>query len=463
MSGTYSTFNRSNIFSDLNIDYTLTIPEYLKIDSLKACNPQAIRRTASYTDVELQPLPIKASYSKGNVKLVDSVEESFEWKKEMISIAESSIELSPSFAGGKDFREVLDLIEERMRKKPLLQVHLILCKNLLENADIQKLNQLVCDFGDRFVYLISDQLLYRNPLRTEENHTKMLIVDGKYFVMGGSGIHPRMTRETSDSDSSDPHQAFAAHFISKFFRDADIVGEGPVALTMRRYFYTLFKKWEGRMGRENPDRFSPLDGAPRGVSDRFVQDTHVSRDADMKFLAGGPQDQDHHPITRKFCKRIGRTEKEMRFASPLFNPDEKIKRALKEKKKGDAKIIGYFNGGQKNPTLVQNVYTVPSRYNYSLVDRVHEYEVQDQLYHKKVASFDGKYVMIGSYNMGQKSAHWDDEIMMQIRNCKVAGQVDTMLDEDAKRSIAFPTPPRLNKFRKFLSMLFIKITQNFIG
>ena len=127
--------------------------------------------------------------------LVSNVsDESFEWKKELIRNAESSIELSGNFAGGQPFQEVLALIETRMREKPNLRVHLILSRDLLENPDIEKLRELAK--SPNFSYLITDRIYTPLPTpHSEENHVKMLVVDGKYFVVGGSGIHPKLVRE----------------------------------------------------------------------------------------------------------------------------------------------------------------------------------------------------------------------------------------------------------------------------
>lgn len=75
--------------------------------------------------------PYLGQSSKVNLRLAQHVTEGLEWKKMLIQSAEKSIELSPNFAGGKDFRQVLKLIQIQMRLKPDLKVHLLCSFDLL--------------------------------------------------------------------------------------------------------------------------------------------------------------------------------------------------------------------------------------------------------------------------------------------------------------------------------------------
>jgi hypothetical protein len=176
----------------------------------------------------------------------------------LISTAQSSIELSPNFAGGKAFCEILDLIAIGMSKHPQLRVHLILSKDLLEDLDRGKLEELAQN--EQFVYLVTDRLFYPHPfVHTEENHVKLLIVDGKYFVMGGSGIHPKMIRDTySHENMGNEKSTFAAQFVDQAFHDADLVGTGEAVGELRHHFFGLFSKWEERTLAVKKNRFFPL-------------------------------------------------------------------------------------------------------------------------------------------------------------------------------------------------------------
>lgn len=136
-----------------------------------------------------------------DLRVSNHATESFEWKKELIRSAQSSIELSANFAGGHSFRQVLRLIEKRMKIQPDLKVHLLLSRDLLEPKDLKYLKFLKKHYP-HFVHLITDRIYTTVPeVLSEENHVKTLIVDGQYFVMGGTGISDIMSREIAPHDS----------------------------------------------------------------------------------------------------------------------------------------------------------------------------------------------------------------------------------------------------------------------
>ncbi len=79
-------------------------------------------------------------------------------------------------------------------------------------------------------------------------------------------------------------------------------------------------------------------------------------------------------------------------------------------------------------------FTLPARPNYDLLDEVYEYQESYQMYHKKVAVFDDFTTVIGSYNLGIKSAYYDDEIVCEIQSPDVARLMHQSLDLDQELS-----------------------------
>lgn len=369
-------------------------------------------------------------YHRANIKVINNVAESFAWKKEFISSAESSIELSANFAGGKDFIETLALIERRMKEKPRLRTHILLSEDFLEPKDKKALERLQKKFKARFTYLITGRKYYAQPfVHTQENHVKMLVVDEKYFIIGGSGICPAMTRESPPTVTKEKKRLVQL-FIASSFRDTDLIGEGVTASIMRRHFFDLFDEWEQKINPKSKNRFFHI--ARTGISRNFLQEPAIIKDAKIKFVSCGPHVRDNNPITQLIAKRILCASREVHIASLFFNPHPQIKCALAVQRMKRLHTVGYFNGSRNNKKHL--IHTCNSRPSYNLLSRVYEFEKPDCLYHKKVMTVDGKYAVIGSYNLGQKSALCDNEIVVQIKDARAVAQVHQGLREDAKSS-----------------------------
>jgi phosphatidylserine/phosphatidylglycerophosphate/cardiolipin synthase-like enzyme len=369
------------------------------------------------------------------LRVIDHVTASFEWKKELISSAESSIELSPNYAGGVQFRETLQLIAARMREKSELRTHILLSADLLEASDKRLLQSLEDEFKGRFIYVITEVVVSSEPIRhAEENHIKLLVVDEKYFVMGGSGIGPKMTREVYQPDQEEAaDESFKASLLDKAFRDMDLVGEGQIARVMRQQFYALFSKWENRMHDGKIDRFFDLGGAPRGTSRLFHEKEGLFHDVSAKFIVAGPEHRLANPITSEIARRVTAAQKEIRLTSMVLDPAQPIREALKNKEK-KVTVLAYTDGKGHAFSLCRWLHRSASRLNRRLFSYVYEYGGNDQLYHRKVATFDGQVAILGSYNLSFKSDYANDECVLVVDNAKVVDVINSSLDEDAKKS-----------------------------
>ncbi|MDR3623993.1 MAG: phosphatidylserine/phosphatidylglycerophosphate/cardiolipin synthase family protein [Chlamydiales bacterium] len=380
--------------------------------------------------------PKLGAYSKADLILSNHVADIFKWKKELIKSAQSSIELSANFAGGRDFREVLDLIQERMKAFPNLRVHIILSKDLLIKTDLEYLDVLKKEHPVNFHYLITDRILVAEPgIGTEENHVKMLVVDGKYFATGGSGIHEKLTREEVPSNHVWEEQSLGAKVLDNASRDTDVVGCGEVARTMRNQFFNLYRIWECRTGgNEVESRYFPDN---EGIASRcalFHEAKDLITNSSIKFIVGGPEHRKKNPISIEIADLISKAQTEVKIANLLFNPDKHIKNALEVCKSKKIPVVGHFNGTGGDSSFTHHVYAMPGRLNYHLLTKAFETE-EDRLYHRKVVTLDRKYTLVGSYNLGTKSSQYDYEGMCVIDDLRVAAIMNTALDRDKERSI----------------------------
>lgn len=387
-------------------------------------------------------------YTEANLLPINRVKKSFEWKKRLIQSAETSIELSGNYAGGDKFFEILEAINERMTIKPELKTHIIISKDLVGKKNLDFLEILKIKFPGRFNCLITDRYYMTLPeTHSEENHVKLLIIDEKYFLMGGTGIRPNMARENYDPNDGDQGETYTSRVImDRCFRDTDLAGEGKIAIEMRKQFFNLHKILEIRNSGKEIDRYFSIDGMIKGNCEAFHEKKSVVNNARMKFIVSGPEHRRRNPITKEILKRIGKAKDNIKIANLFFIPDVSIKKALKQKKKNTDVIITYYGNGLTEgiQKIIHSIFTLTARPNYHLTTTTYEYKIPGRLYHKKVTTFDDSYTMIGTYNFSKKSAQYDYEITCLVKNEKVTKAYNKGLDEDALNSDKITSPSSMS-------------------
>lgn len=375
--------------------------------------------------------------------------QSFELKLEMIAAATQSIEWSLNFAGGRAFDIALKAVEDRMNSPEGQEVktHLILSEDMLGLAQKAKLAALKEHFGDRFDYLITERQSVRawGSSHTEENHVKMLVIDGTYFAVGGSSVYDTMVhQETSPTRSSQVH-TFAERLVSKGFRDTDIfgksVGEKRIADSMRAQFFNLYQIWSRRMKRP----CGPTEGM-RFEIDRsraywagFEEHEGVRRGAALRFYVSGPEHGGNNPIEAAETAALKGATSRVQFAGMYFYPSPVMREALEDLKAREIETVGIFphpNADIGGSQAFVAAYNAP---NYGLLSRVYGYERASQLLHKKVKVIDGSIAFVGSNNIGLKSSMGDNEVSLQIEDRRIAQDLLEGLDWDIENSKALPT------------------------
>ncbi len=415
----------------------------------KALLPQNIAKLGKYTDV--------------NLRLTENADESRDWKLKMIDAAEESIEFSCNFAGGELFRDALSRIETKLKNKADFRAHLILSHDdILESQDKEILKRLSETYPGKFEYLISDR--HRKlglSIHTEENHIKMLVIDGKYFVSGGTGMAPQFCR---DNHVPAPGEKTSG-LIPPAAKDTDLVGESTkLAELMRDQFFNLYRMWEIRTnGKEVPSRYFQLTKA-KGICEDFHKNDGLFPNVRVKYMVSGPEHGTQNPIVREYVKRIERSTEKIRLAHWKFNPTSPIKDALQKAKAAhpDMKITAQLNGMSDSFSLGRYYLTHSNRAFYYLVDKVYEYTGAHQLYHKKVALFDKSHLMIGSFNFNKKSAKYDHEAMFVVKSKDLIAACQKSLKEDKARSVKVNSSHSIcsNIFAKIYSNLLARVTQN---
>lgn len=368
-----------------------------------------------------------------DVIISNDVSETFAWKKELIASAEESIECSFNYAGGEKLRELLLLMQNRLLNKPNLKIHLIISSDFLEKSDRQWLNTIQKTFPERFHYLITERLQKGPPhLTTEENHVKFLVIDEKYFVIGGSGVHSRMVNTDNTRSSSDSESFFIKQTIELAFRDSDVIGRGRgeanIAKSIRSEFFNLYLVWAYRMKKnlsEDEGRLFPI--THNHVCKKFDSNTGKIENVTTRFLVCAPEFP-KNPIDETLAKLIVSARGEVNIANLHYVPSDTIRSALQQTK---ARKAGHFNGAL-GP--VKSTYVLQNRQFYGDLDSVYELNVTGECYHKKVLTFDGEIAFCGSYNLGRMSHEAAYESGLIFEDKFVTKLFDSGIDEDIKQA-----------------------------
>jgi phosphatidylserine/phosphatidylglycerophosphate/cardiolipin synthase-like enzyme len=321
-------------------------------------------------------------------------------------------------------------------------------------------------YKERFEVLVSDRHIHFGlDFHTEENHVKMLVVDGKYFVVGGTGLHPQLCREEYDPAADQENPTYGAKLLDPAVKDSDVVGcSQSIASCMRDQFFNLYRIWEIRThNKKHVSRFYPI-GESNARVEAFHAEEGPFKNARMKVLVGGPEHRGNNPIVKQYEKRIIKAREEVRLASYVFGPSKKIRRALKNAKivNPNLRRIGHFNGTGEHFSIQKLSAKHCGRGLYYLVDKVYEFADQHAIYHKKIATFDNTHMIIGSFNLGKKSAKHDHEIVLVVKDRLAVEACRNGLKEDKKMSsiVAAETGFFQPFLSKILSFIFAKTMQN---
>jgi phosphatidylserine/phosphatidylglycerophosphate/cardiolipin synthase-like enzyme len=408
---------------------------------------------------EHQAPPLE-TYVDNSVFMTQNSRETAHWKLDLIDHAEQSIELSGNFCGGPIFCEALDRIERRLRDVPALKVHIISNDDLLESPEVEKMKQLAAEFPERFNYIvINDRFEWSNTLKYREMHIKAFVVDEKYFVIGGSGMHQELCTDIPETEES---RNCLLAFFPKASRDMDAIAVGPTAKTLRLVFFKMYALWEAMCtGKEVENHFFPIDEeGPIAVFEGI--DNHPSLvNASMKLTLTNPDD----PInkgTLEYISLINQAKRNVTLAQLFLNPAPELMQALERAaERVHLKVI--TSGNNPDDPFLNIFFALPNCSNYyplsvkpearhlSLEElreedltatEIWEYYVANSWFHKKILRVDEDITVCGSWNCSLKSDGSDPEVLLTIKSREIAQQTDRVIEEDTRRSQLVPLEDR---------------------
>ena len=421
-----------------------------------------------FGDIPTPDFPDSLLRSGHDVLVTENADETTEWKYELLRNAQSSIELSTGLSGGKVLQNMLAIIKDKLITNSAIRVHILVADSMmLKDADRSELLLLSIRFPDRFQALINANtglIMQEGRVHTTENHIKLLIVDEKYFILGGTNSFENLCRGAPPTNSIP--EDFLDGFLSAAVRDMDIVVSGPwMAHKLRHEFYTLYHLYQGGVSLRNDagpympsqtNYFSIKEEARTSIA-LFDCNAAVVKNTSLYAVISGPRLQ-LHMAGNLYASLIDKARFSIELGQLYFFPVAPIQTALQSASQRGVSISLITNGLNKRlepSTALIPLYGYLNRSNYlplimgrhysfweylqAKLDTpnsatIHEYEIQHALYHKKVMTVDQRYALIGSYNLGAKSENADFEVIAMLDSPEVALQIERVLAADKASS-----------------------------
>lgn len=408
-------------------------------------------------------LPLFAE-EKNDIIVCENSLEMFAWDMDFLLSAEQSIELGAYIFEGKIFDMVFENIEKRLKAYPQLQVYILCSPSLLQAKERDVINRFSKNYPGNFhLQFTGDRFVSYPDSANIENHMKFLVVDEKYFSVGGTNFSEKFFSEGTKAIERDPEWN---PFYAAGVRDQDIVGRGPLAKKLRQMFHKTYALWEKNNTKKvfeiNPEAFATenhyfaLDKTKQPKCPRFDNSKDILRGVGIEMIISGPMDKPNK-ITKEYENLILSAKKDIAISNMFFMPVSSLYDALIKASK-EGKIIQIItNGDREGAPRFCELFSWANRMHYlplfcgrssfsfwqkseaqktiSPTISIYEYAVSDVFYHKKVMVIDRQIVLIGSYNLGRKSDLYDYELIVKIDSKEAAELVLKILERDKMFSI----------------------------
>jgi cardiolipin synthase len=232
------------------------------------------------------------------------------------------------------------------------------------------------------------------------NHRKIVVVDGREALTGGMNI-------------GDEYLGKSARF--GYWRDTFLRLEGPAVAGLQRIFT---EDWDfaARESLNSPAYFPELS---------------ASGEATVQVVESGP-DQERNSIREIYFAAILSARERLWVASPYFVPDAGILDALRlARYRGvDVRLLCLLR-----PDHFLSFYA--SRYYWGdmLAAGAHVYQYAKGMMHAKVVLVDGRWAMVGSANLDNRSLHLNFEVGCMLHTPELVAELERQFEEDLRQSV----------------------------
>ncbi len=257
--------------------------------------------------------------------------------------------------------------------------------------------------GGRFAWFRTASPVKNRWSISLRNHRKLQVIDGERAFVGGMNVG----REYLGQDPKDG-----------FWRDVQIELHGPVARVLQRTFADdWFFATEERL--EDPGYYPDWRANPAHPPVRHL----------VQVMSDGP-DTPEDPIQMSVVALLNAARGRAWLTAGYFVPYEPLLTALKlcAGRGVDCRLMISAKGD--HPYLVQ---VGRSYYEELLSHGVRIFEYQRGVNHAKVATFDSRWLMVGSANFDVRSMRLNFELNALVDDAARAVELETVLESDFSR------------------------------
>ncbi|MFA5713790.1 MAG: cardiolipin synthase [Bacteroidales bacterium] len=235
------------------------------------------------------------------------------------------------------------------------------------------------------------------------NHRKILVVDGKKGFLGGVNIAERYYRESAKSTWRDTHICIEGESVSAL----------QSSFLLDRYFI-INQQLKSRK------KYHPIP-----LSQNFELSTS-QQGIYTQIITSGP-DSDWADIMQSYFTAIVSAKKEIYIVTPYFTPNISILDAIKTASLGGVKVSLMLS--EKSDTKIAQWSTIS--YATELLEAgVKVYLFRKGFNHSKVISIDGRFSIIGSANMDNRSLEHNFEVTAIVYDSTIAQEVEEQFKRD---------------------------------
>lgn len=333
----------------------------------------------------------------------------------------------------------------------------------MKSEDKARVKRLKREFPNNFrVCLTTDYVCMFPDFYCVDNHVKLMVVDEKYFTIGGTNMCEVLCADGSFTPPHHQNTGIPWVVMPSGSRDGDVIGRGPIAKEMRSYFHRLFsllyEHYErGRDLQYDPDLYPPSDFYTPVKGELFFEAFETSplkRHAREIRLIHGALGQKRNQITEAYCQLVASAKEEIQVGNLYFYPQSGLFEEFLDAASRGVSIQIVTNGLYEDNPLANDVFVWAHRVNYAplylgrtfgwgeeslarslqpLNVDVYEFRVPSVLYHKKITTIDKRYSIVGSYNFGKRS-EIDFELAVVIDSKELAEDLNEVFEIDRSLS-----------------------------
>ena len=269
---------------------------------------------------------------------------------------------------------------------------------------------------------------------TQRNHQKYIAVDQDVLLIGGRNL--------------DDHYFENDKNVKGTFYDFDVILKGTVATEATEYFFNFWDKgYRLNQKKVNAENIDSIDGElelqKRTELNPKIDFTLLNCDK-SEFNANLPNKQDemNSEIENLYVQQIDQAQEEIVIENAYVTLNNRIHQALMRA----AVRLNPVTGQKIKIDIISNsiisndvpiVYASFARNRKKLFKLgVHFYEFPfQQTLHSKMAVFDKKTAIVGSFNLDRRASNFNMEDIVTIKDPEAASNILTYLEETKKDSV----------------------------